>query len=96
MVEGLLTGNVNLLKLPQADNGFTVAALEKLIAIEPTLTEYIYVFDTPSSDIAAMRRLADMADGIVVWGGDAAVSSVRALAPPGARLIEWGHRLSFT
>ena len=96
VVEGLLTGNVNLLKLPQADNGFTVAALEKLIAIEPTLTEYIYVFDTPSSDIAAMRRLADMADGIVVWGGDAAVSSVRALAPPGARLIEWGHRLSFT
>lgn len=95
VVEGLLTGNVNLLKLPQADNGFTVAALEKLIETEPSLAEYIYVFDTPSSDIEAMRRLSGMADGIVVWGGDAAVSAVRAMAPPGAKLIEWGHRLSF-
>lgn len=95
VVEGLLTGNVNILKLPQADNGLTMAALEKLIEIEPSLAGYIYVFDTPSTDIAAMRRLAGMADGIVVWGGDAAVSAVRAMAPAGVRLIEWGHRLSF-
>ena len=36
-----------------------------------------------------------MADGIVVWGGAGAVSAVRALASVGAKLIEWGHRLSF-
>ncbi len=95
VVEGLLTGNVNILKLPQADSGFTVTALAKLIEIEPSLTDYIYVFDTPSSDIAAMRKMAEMADGIVVWGGDAAVRSVRAMASPGVKLIEWGHRLSF-
>lgn len=95
VVEGLLTGNVNILKLPQADSGLTLAALAKLIEIEPKLAPYIYVFDTPSSDIAAMRRMAGLADGIVVWGGDAAVSAVRAMAPPGAKLIEWGHRLSF-
>ena len=95
VVEGLLTGNVNILKLPQADNGLTVAALSKLIETEPSLAEYVYVFDTPSSDIAAMRRLSEMADGVVVWGGDAAVSAVRAMAPTGAKLIEWGHRLSF-
>lgn len=95
VVEGLLTGNINLLKLPQADNGLTVAALMKLIEIEPSLAEYIYVFDTPSSDIATMRRLSELADGIVVWGGDAAVGAVRAMAPTGAKLIEWGHRLSF-
>ena len=95
VVEGLLTGNVNLLKLPQADSGLTLAALAKLIEIEPSLSYYIYVFDTPSSDIATMRRLTAMADGIAVWGGDAAVSAVRAMAPPGVKLIEWGHRLSF-
>ena len=66
VVEGLLTGNVNILKLPQADNGLTVAALSKLIETEPSLAEYVYVFDTPSSDIAAMRRLSEMADGVVV------------------------------
>lgn len=42
-----------------------------------------------------MRKLSEMADGIVVWGGDGAVSAVRAMAPVGAKLIEWGHRLSF-
>ena len=95
VLEGLLTGNVNILKLPQADNGLTVEILRALIAIEPTLAPFIYVFDTPSSDVAAMKRMAEMSDGIVVWGGDGAVSAVRTLAPTGAKLIEWGHKLGF-
>lgn len=93
VLEGLLTGNVNILKLPQADHGLTVEILAALIDIEPSLAPYIHVFDTPSSDVTAMRRMAEMADGIVVWGGDAAVRAVRTLAPTGAKLIEWGHKL---
>ena len=93
--EGLLTGNVNLLKLPQADNGVTVAILRELIAIQPELADFLYVFDTPSTDLDTLRRLAGMADGIVVWGGDEAVSAVRRFAPMGVRLVEWGHKLSF-
>lgn len=95
VAEGLLTGNVNILKLPQADNGLTLMILQTLIEIEPKLKNFIYVFDTPSTDISAMKKMADIADGIVVWGGDSAVKAVRALASPGAKLIEWGHRLSF-
>lgn len=45
-LEGLLTGNLNLIKLPHGDRGLTLAAL-------------------------------------------------RRLAPPGCKLMEWGHRLSF-
>ena len=95
VVEGLLTGNINLLKLPQADNGLTLLALRTLVEIEPRLADFIYVFDTPSDDIAAMKKMAELADGIVVWGGDAAIRAARSLAAPGAKLIEWGHRLSF-
>lgn len=95
VVEGLLTGNVNLLKLPQADNGLSIRLLEELVKLAPELSEFVYVFDTPSTDIAAMKRLAALADGIVTWGGDAAVSAVRNLAAPGVRLIEWGHKLGF-
>lgn len=95
VIEGLLTGNINLLKLPQADSGLTIRFFQELLRIEPALTEYIYVFDTPSSDVAGMQQLASCSDGIVVWGGDAAVSAVRRLASPGCKLIEWGHRLSF-
>lgn len=95
VLEGLLAGNVNILKLPQADRGLSVEILLELIKIEPELSPYLYVFDTPSEDVAAMRRMADMSDGIVVWGGDEAVRAVRHFAAPGVKLIEWGHKLGF-
>lgn len=93
--EGLLTGNVNLVKLPHGDKGLTLAIFQKLTELEPRLTPYLYAFDIPSGDTASLRRLTALADGIVTWGGDGAVTALRKLAPPGAKLIEWGHRLSF-
>lgn len=95
VLEGLLAGNVNILKLPQADKGLSVEILVELIKIEPGLAPYLYVFDTPSEDVEAMRQMADMSDGIVVWGGDEAVRAVRHMANPGVKLIEWGHKLGF-
>ena len=95
VIEGLLAGNINLLKLPQADSGLTIAFFRELISMEPKLRDFIYVFDTPSTDPEGMQMLADCADGIAVWGGDAAVSALRRMAKPGCRLIEWGHKLGF-
>lgn len=95
VLEGLLTGNVNILKLPEADNGLSVEIFKQLIKIEPALKNFFYVFDTPSSDVSAMKKMADISDGIVVWGGDGAVKAVRTLAPTGAKIIEWGHKLGF-
>ncbi len=95
VIEGLLTGNVNLLKLPAADHGFTVRLLSELIKLAPVLAEYIYVFDTRSNDVKAMQAMAGCADAVVIWGGDAAISSVRRLAPPNTKIIEWGHKISF-
>ena len=95
LVEGLLAGNVNILKLPQADNGLSVEIIAKLIKYEPELADFIYVFDTPSSDVHAMKKMAELADGIAGWGGDAATAAVRSFAPIGVKLIEWGHKLSF-
>ena len=48
-----------------------------------------------SRDADTLERLAALADGAVTWGGDGAVSALRRLAPPGCKLMEWGHRLSF-
>ncbi len=95
VAEGLVTGNINILKLPQADNGLSLEILQALLEIEPRLADYLYVFDTPSSDVGAIKKMADLSDGIVVWGGETAVAAVRRFAHPGTRLIEWGHRLSF-
>lgn len=94
-VEGLLTGNVNLIKLPRGDKGLTLAILSKLVEQEPKLAPFLYAFDVPSVDKATLQALANLADGLIVWGGDEAVRACRALAPVGCKLMEWGHRLSF-
>lgn len=95
VIEGLLCGNVNLLKLPHGDRGLSLAALSLLCQQEPELADFLYAFDLPSSDAETLKRLCGMADGVVTWGGDGAVASLRALAPTGCKLIEWGHRLGF-
>ena len=94
-LEGLLTGNLNLIKLPHGDRGLTLAALKLLTQREPRLAPWLYAFEVSSRDAGTLERLSALADGVVTWGGDGAVSALRRLAPPGCKLMEWGHRLSF-
>ena len=95
VIEGLLTGNINLLKLPGSDAGLSILILQQLIHLYPLIADYVFVFDTPSTDLAAMEKIAACSDAIVVWGGDAAVSAVRKMARPDTSIIEWGHKISF-
>lgn len=95
VIEGLLTGNINILKLPAGDNGLSIRLLSELIQIEPALQDYIYVFDVPSTDLDTLKRFAQLADGIVVWGGDEAVRAARSMADVNTKIIAWGHKLSF-
>ena len=97
VIEGLLTGNVNILKLPtQADGGLTIQLLLRLIEIEPMLKNYIYVFDYSSEEKQRIKELIELADAVVVWGSDSATASLRNIVPPNVKLIEWGHKISFT
>jgi len=95
LLEGLLCGNINIVKLPKEEQGITVSLLEELMKIQPALKEYVYAFDYSSKDIYAMKRLADVSDAIVVWGGDEAIKAVRTMANPNTKIIEWGHKISF-
>jgi len=95
VLEGLLTGNINLVKLPHGDPGLSLAAFRLLVEQEPRLAPYIYAFDLPSGRREDIKALAALADGLVVWGGDGAIGAARTLAGPGCKLMEWGHRLSF-
>ena len=95
VVEGLLAGNINILKLPARDRGASLLLLRELVRLEPRLRDFVYVFDVPSADLQSLERFAGVADGVVVWGGDEAVRAARALAGPDTRLICWGHKLSF-
>ncbi len=95
VIEGLLAGNINLLKLPAGDSGLSVRLLSELIACEPSLAAYIYVFDVPSTETETLTLLADMSDAVVVWGGDAAVRAARDMSGVDTKIIAWGHKLSF-
>ncbi|MBE5864591.1 MAG: acyl-CoA reductase [Lachnospiraceae bacterium] len=95
VIEGMMAGNVNILKLPSADDGLSVMLLHKLIQIEPKLAPYVCVLDVPSTNVEVMKRLAGMADAVVVWGGDEAVRAVRTMADTNTQIISWGHKLSF-
>ncbi|MBQ7745589.1 MAG: acyl-CoA reductase [Ruminococcus sp.] len=95
VIEGLLSGNVNILKLPMGDSGLSVKLLYELISIEPLLSDYVYVFDVPSTETETLKKLADLCDGIVVWGGDAAVKAARNMSDVNTKIISWGHKLSF-
>lgn len=95
VVEGMLAGNVNILKLPSVDDGLSLMLLKELVDIEPKLAPYICILDVPSTNFSVMKKLADMADGIVLWGGDEAVRAVRTMASPQTQIISWGHKLSF-
>lgn len=95
VLEGLMTGNINILKLPGSNDGLSTTLLRMLIDIEPKLAEYIYVFDLPSTDVPAIKKMLSQSDAVAVWGSDFAVSGIRSIAPPNIKIIEWGHKLSF-
>lgn len=95
VLEGLLCGNINVLKVPSHEGGLSIMLLEALVAVEPRLEPFVYAFDVSSTDEAALKQLASACDAAVVWGSDAAIEGIRRLAPATLSLIEWGHRLSF-
>ena len=96
VIEGLLVGNINILKLPTGDNGLSVKLLQELINEEPSLKDYIYVFDVPSAEIETIKKLSSLADATIVWGGDEAQKAARNFVDIRSSIIAWGHKLSFS
>ena len=59
VLEGLLAGNVNILKLPSMDDGISIMLLHEMIKEEPALAPYVCVLDVPSTNLHVMKKLAD-------------------------------------
>ena len=96
VIEGLLVGNINILKLPSGDNGLSVFLLKELIKEEPLLRDFIYVFDVPSTEIETIKKLSSFADATIVWGGDEAQKAARTFVDLRSSIIAWGHKISFS
>ncbi|MFJ2842858.1 acyl-CoA reductase [Streptomyces griseofuscus] len=97
VVEGLLAGNVNVLKTSGSDTALALDLLAALAAADPSglIAERVIALRFPSARRDWLETLCGQADAIAVWGGEEAESAVLELAPPGCRVVAWGHRISF-
>ncbi len=97
VIEGLLAGNLNILKSSSHVPPFAQQLLAALLACDAsgTLAPFISVVAVPSRDIARLQPMFALADGIAAWGGEAAIAAIGNLAPAGCRVVDWGHKISF-
>ncbi|MGW1288093.1 acyl-CoA reductase [Streptomyces sp. NPDC002586] len=97
VVEGLLAGNLNVLKTSSSDSSLALDVLAALGAADPSglIAERVIALRFSSTRREWLQALCGPADAIAVWGGEDAVRAAGELAQPGCRVVEWGHRISF-
>ncbi|WP_149828650.1 acyl-CoA reductase [Streptomyces tailanensis] len=97
-VDGLLAGNVNVVKTSGMEGLFTQHALAALAAADPSgqLRRRLVVLRFSSRNTTWMRELCRPADAVTVWGTEEAVAGVTQFLPAGCRLVEWGPKISLT
>lgn len=94
-VEGILTGNINVIKTASGAHKVAMRLVEKLCELDESLRPYFYVFPLSSKDEELLSSMFALCNTIAVWGSDAATNGVRKLAPAGVKIVEWGNRISF-
>lgn len=97
MFEGLMAGNINILKNTSRNGNFAQLFMKELIDCDATgvLKHFIYLFEISSKQDDLIQKLINQADLVTVWGGEEAVKSIRNMCPPGVRVVDWGHKISF-
>ncbi|MBP2471290.1 phenylacetate-coenzyme A ligase PaaK-like adenylate-forming protein [Crossiella equi] len=96
-LEGLLSGNVNVVKTSGEDSRFTAELLDALAQADPTgqIARRVVVLHYSSSRKDWLARMCAPADAVAAWGGEEALAGVAEYVRPGCRLVDWGPKLSF-
>jgi phenylacetate-coenzyme A ligase PaaK-like adenylate-forming protein len=96
LVEGAITGNVNILKVSSSEQVFLPRLVEAIVECdsEGVLAPSLAVVDFASSSAGVIAELKRRVDGIVVWGGEDAVRGYRDGLPARTRLVVFGPKLS--
>ncbi len=96
LVEGLITRNVNILKMSSSETLFLPQLVRTLRECDADgiVSRALAVVDYSSSQKDVIDELKKSVDGIVVWGGEQAVRAYRDGLPARSRLIVFGPKLS--
>lgn len=93
-VEGLLSGNINLIKVAGNAGDFPVLFLAEL-AKAGNLGKFLTVLRVSSSQKDVISTLLNAADCVSAWGGEEAIAALREMTPRGVPMVVWGHKISF-
>ena len=102
LIEGLLTGNVTILKMSSDETFFmplfmrSLQECERRLSLAPAVSRSVALVEYSSSEQAVIAAFKDRVDGVVVWGGETAVKAYRDGLPARVRFISFGPKLSFS
>ncbi len=96
-IEGLLTGNINLLKASSDASETSRKLFLKFFESEKTesVKSRLILCEFSSANKEALDVFLNSCDGVSAWGGENTLRDIRSKLPVGVRFIPWGHRLSF-
>ena len=97
LVHGLLTKNVNLVKVASADPVFPLLFAQSIKEADRDgiVSASFAVLAFARDDQRLETWFKERSDGIVVWGGQGAVDHWRSSLAPGCRFVPYGPRFSF-
>lgn len=97
LLEGLLSNNINVVKVSARDTDFTAMFAQELVRhdVSGRLQHHIAVLRLSSKQNDVLQALFNHADVISAWGGEAAIAAIRKMAPESVRIVAWGHKVSF-
>ena len=95
LVHALLVKSASLVKASSGDPLFPALFAQTLAEVDPDLAASVAVVWWKGGQGELEREALAACDAVIAYGSDATIESVRALAPPGVRLITYGHRMSF-
>ena len=96
LVEGLLTRNVNILKMSSSEGVFLPILIDSLRECDEdgVISKSLAVVQFGQKQADVIEVFKRDVDGIVVWGGESAVRGWRDGLPARTRLIVFGPKLS--
>ena len=97
VIEGLLSGNINILKTSASQQQLPQLFFSALLEFDTRslLKPYIMILEVSSKQRVLLRQIIASADVVSAWGSEEAIESIRQMIPQGTRLVEWGHKISF-
>lgn len=93
-IEGLLTGNINIIKVASNIGSFASWFFLELSKYA-NISKFLYMLRVSSKRKDVISKIIDNADCVSVWGGEDAISAIREMTPKGIPVVTWGHKISF-